>query len=188
MLKHSKSEVRKPTKTISGITPVAVMLPPRKCKHGFCLYCPNLDVPQSYTPKSPVVLRASRVGYDSYKQVKTRLTAFKAMNHRTEKIELIIMGGTFLQYPKKFQYEFIKGCYDALNNQKSRSLEGAKKLNENSKHRCIGLCIETRPDVCIKYIKRMREFGATRVELGVQIIDDRIYEKVKRGHTVKDVV
>ena len=188
MLKPGKTEVRKPTKTISGITPVAVMLPPRKCGHGVCLYCPSLNVPQSYTPKSPVVMRAMRVQYDSYKQVKARIQAFEAMNHPTDKIELIIMGGTFLEYPKKFQYEFIKKCYDALNTRKSRTLEQAQKLNEKSKHRCIALCIETRPDVCSEYIGRMREFGATRVELGVQIIDDKIYKKIKRGHTVKDVI
>ena len=119
MLKPGKNEIRKPTRTISGVTPVAVMLPPKKCKHGSCLYCPSLNVPQSYTPKSPVVLRASLVNYDSYEQVKGRIKAFKAMHHKTEKIELIIMGGTFLEYSKKFQYEFVKGCYDALNNKKS---------------------------------------------------------------------
>jgi elongator complex protein 3 len=188
MLNPEKNEVRKPTKTISGITPVAVMLPPRACKHGTCIYCPSLNVPQSYTPKSPVVMRASEVGYDSYKQVKARIKAFQAMHHPTEKIELIIMGGTFLQYPKKFQYEFIKKCYDALNGKISKTLEEAEKLNERAKHRCVALCVETRPDECVKYIKRMREFGVTRIELGVQIPDDIIYRKIKRGHTVKEVV
>ena len=187
MLKPEKNEVRKPTKTISGITPVAVMLPPRACKHGTCIYCPSLNVPQSYTPKSPVVMRASEVNYDSFKQVKARIKAFEAMHHPTEKIELIIMGGTFLQYPKKFQYEFIKKCYDALNGKISKNLEEAEKLNEKAKHRCIALCVETRPDECVKYIKQMREFGVTRVELGVQMPDDGIYCKTKRGHTVEDV-
>lgn len=98
-----KGEVRKPTKTISGITPVAVMLPPRPCNHGACIYCPSLNVPQSYTPKSPVVMRASALNYDAYKQVKARVKAFKLMNHSTDKIELIIMGGTFLEYDKEFQ-------------------------------------------------------------------------------------
>jgi elongator complex protein 3 len=188
MLPPKPNEIRKPTRTISGITPIAVMLPPRSCDHGSCIYCPNLDVPQSYTPKSPVVMRASELDYDAYKQVIARLKAFKAMNHPTDKIELIIMGGTFLQYPKKFQYGFIKGCYDALNGKRSRTLVTAQEINERAKHRCVALCIETRPDTCIKYIKRMREFGCTRVELGVQIIDDKIYKKIKRGHSVKDVV
>ena len=188
MLKPKKGEIRKPTKTISGITPVAVMLPPRPCDHGDCLYCPNLNVPQSYTPKSPVVLRASAVKYDSYNQVVGRLEAFQAMNHPTEKVEIIVMGGTFLQYDKKFQYKFIKGIYDALNGKKNKNLAEAKKMNEKAKHRCVALCLETRPDVCVEFIERMREFGCTRVELGVQIIDDKIYKLVKRGHKVQDVV
>ncbi len=187
MLLPSKNEVRKPTKTISGITPVAVMLPPRECKHGTCLYCPSLDVPQSYTPKSPVVMRAAVVNYNSYEQVKARVKAFEAMHHPTEKIELIIMGGTFLEYPKNFQNDFIKNCYDALNGKKSKTLEKAQKLNEKEEHRCVALCVETRPDECIQYIPRMREFGVTRVELGVQMPDDKIYKMIKRGHSVKDV-
>ncbi|MCK5624323.1 tRNA uridine(34) 5-carboxymethylaminomethyl modification radical SAM/GNAT enzyme Elp3 [Candidatus Pacearchaeota archaeon] len=188
MLKPKKGEIRKPTKTISGVTPVAVMLPPRKCNHGACVYCPNLNVPQSYTPKSPVVMRAMEVKYDAYRQVVDRLKAFKAMNHPTEKIELIIMGGTFLEYSEKFQNKFIKSCYDGLNNSESGSLMEAQKKNESSKHRCVALCVETRPDVCSDHIKKMRKWGVTRVELGVQIIDNKIYEKVKRGHTVQDVV
>ncbi len=187
MINPEKNEIRKPTKTLSGITPVAVMLPPRKCKHGNCIYCPTMGVPQSYTPKSPVVLRAKSLDYDAYRQVVSRLQAFEVMNHPTEKIELIIMGGTFLEYPEKFQYEFIKGLYDGLNGRISKSLEEAKRRNENAKHRCVALCIETRPDVCCEFIDRMREFGCTRVELGVQLIDDKVYKFVKRGHTVKDV-
>jgi elongator complex protein 3 len=188
ILDKKQYEIRKPTKTISGITPVAVMLPPRKCKHGNCIYCPSMNVPQSYTPKSPVVLRAKSLDYDAYKQVVSRIKAFEVMNHPTDKIELIIMGGTFLEYPEKFQYDFIKGLYDGLNGKISKTFNDAKKLNESAKHRCVALCIETRPDVCCKFISRMREFGCTRVELGVQLIDDKVYEFVKRGHTVKDVV
>ncbi len=188
MISLSKNEIRKPTKTISGITPVAVMLPPRKCKHGNCIYCPSMNVPQSYTPKSPVVLRAKSLDYEAYRQVVSRIKAFEAMNHPTDKIELIIMGGTFLEYPEKFQYEFVKGLYDGLNEKVSKSLSEAKKLNEISKYRCVALCIETRPDVCCEFIERMREFGCTRVELGVQLIDDEVYRLVKRGHKVEDVV
>ncbi len=183
-----EKQIKKPTKTISGITPVAVMLPPRSCEHGNCIYCPNLDVPQSYTPKSPVVLRASSLDYDAYKQVKARIKAFEGMNHPTEKIELIIMGGTFLEYPKEFQYKFVKGLYDGLNNKKSKKLKEAQKINESGKHRAVALCIETRPDVCIPFIDRMREWGVTRIELGVQIIDDKIYKDIQRGHTVNDVI
>ncbi|MFH1451809.1 MAG: tRNA uridine(34) 5-carboxymethylaminomethyl modification radical SAM/GNAT enzyme Elp3 [archaeon] len=184
-----KNKQRKPTKTISGVAPLAVMLPPRKCEHGVCLYCPSLNAPQSYTPESPAVLRAIECKYDAKKQVRARLKSFRAMKHPTEKIELIIMGGTFLSFPKKFQFRFIKNCYDALNNKNSKSLDEAKKINEISRHRCTALCIETRPDVCTKeHINDMLEWGATRIELGVQAIDDEIYKKVNRGHTVKDVI
>jgi elongator complex protein 3 len=188
MKKPLNNEIRKPTKTISGITPVAVMLPPRRCNHGMCTFCPSFNVPQSYTPKSPVVLRASELNYDAFKQVQARIKAFELMNHPTQKIELIIMGGTFLEYDKDFQYRFIKDCYDALNDKISKNLEESQKLNETSKHRCVALCVETRPDVCINFINRMREFGVTRVELGVQAIDDKIYEITKRGHKVKEVI
>ena len=182
------AEFRKPTKTLSGVTPLAVMLKPRACKNT-CLYCPSLNAPQSYTPKSPAVMRATRLGYDSFKQVKARLRAFKVMKHPVDKIELIIMGGTFLDYLVDYQREFVKGCYDALNCKMSKDLDGAIKLNEKAKHRCVALCIETRPDVCgEREIKLMRGYGATRCELGVQILDDKIYERIKRGHKVEDVI
>jgi len=185
----TSKEVRKPSKTLAGVTPIAVMCKPRKCKHGTCLYCPSLDVPQSYTPLSPPVIRAKMLNYNPEKQVKARLKAYKIMNHPTDKIEIIIMGGTFLQYPEKYQYNFIKLIYDALNNKTSKNLEQAKKLNEKAKHRCVALCIETRPDTCSeKEIKRMLNFGCTRVELGVQCLDNKIYKKINRGHKVEDVI
>ena len=185
----SIQKFHKPVKTISGVTPLAVTTKPRKCNHGTCTYCPSLKVPQSYTPKSPVVMRGKRLDYDPYRQVKDRLEAFHIMDHPSDKIELIVMGGTFLSYPKDYQHEFIKRCYDALNGVDSENLEEAKKANEKAKHRCIALCIETRPDVCNEEeIKRILEFGCTRVELGVQIIDDEIYKRTNRGHNVKDVI
>ena len=183
------NEIRKPSKTLAGVTPIAVMCKPRKCKHGTCLYCPTLDVPQSYTPKSPPVLRAERLAYDASEQVKSRLKAFTLMNHPTQKIEIIIMGGNFLDYPISYQYDFVKRIYDALNNRKSKNLDSAKKLNEKAVHRCVALCIETRPDtINNKIIKRILEFGCTRVELGVQCLNDKIYKFVNRGHKVKDVI
>jgi len=182
-------EVRKPSKTLAGVTPIAVMVKPRKCLHGTCLYCPSLNVPQSYTPLSPPVIRAKMLNYQAKEQIQARLKAFKLMNHPTDKIELIVMGGTFLSYPIAYQYKFIKQCYDALNEKESRNLNEAKKINQETEHRLVALCIETRPDFCSKEeIKRMLEFGCTRVELGVQCLSDRIYKKVNRGHTLKDVI
>ena len=181
--------IRKFTRTISGVTPLAVMTSPAICP-GKCVYCPTYpDAPQSYTPESPAVLRARRFAYDTSRQVAARLATFDEMGHPTDKIELIIMGGTFLAQPVDYQYRFIKDCYDALNGVVSASLDEAKVLNETARHRCTGLCIETRPDWCgPAEIKRMLEFGATRVELGVQTLDDDIYRLVRRGHRVAEVV
>lgn len=191
MIEPKKGEIRKPSKTLAGVTPIAVMCKPQLCKHGTCLYCPSLQVPQSYTPQSPPVLRAERLKYDPFKQVKSRLKAFQVMNHPTDKIELIVMGGNFPEYDNKYKNWFIKRIYDALNNKTSKSLEEAKKLNEKAKHRCVALCIEGRPDTLLKNknaIQELLSYGCTRVELGVQAIDDKIYKIVCRHHTVKEVI
>jgi len=181
--------MKKLARTISGVTPVAVMTRPMKCP-GHCIYCPTYPAtPQSYTPESPAVLRAIQCDYDTGQQVRMRLRILSEMGHPTDKVELIVMGGTFLAYPKDYQYQFIKDCYDALNGQESVTLEEAKQLNETASHRCTGLCIETRPDWCqSEQVDNMLEFGTTRVELGVQTLDDKIYRLVRRGHKVEDVV
>lgn len=180
--------MKKLSRTISGVTPIAVMTLPRGCP-GHCVYCPTYSkTPQSYTPESPAVLRALKCDYDAKKQVELRLRILTNMEHPTDKVELIIMGGTFLASPVDYQYKFIKDCFDALNGIETSSLERAKRYNENASHRCVGLCIETRPDWCSQEdIDRMLDFGTTRVELGVQMLDDRIYKLIGRGHTVKDV-
>jgi elongator complex protein 3 len=179
---------RKSTRTISGVTPLAVMTAPYQCP-GKCIYCPTYtDAPQSYTPESPAVLRAKSSDFDAGRQVRVRLRMFEDMGHPTDKIELIIMGGTFLAQPVDYQYAFVKDCYDAMNGIQAASLEDAKKLNETAQHRITGLCIETRPDWCgPAEIERMLDFGTTRVELGVQTLDDGIYKLVQRGHGVKEV-
>jgi len=205
-MQQNEKIVKKPVRTISGVTPLTVVLEPRKCDHGTCIYCPGGDkVPQSYTNKSPAIMRALALSFNPYEQVLNRLKVLKKMNHPVEKIELIILGGTFLQYPVNYQYEFIKRCFDALNGKDSGNLEikdktssitelkealrQAKKLNETSKHRCVAMCIENRPDNCSEEeIKRMLEFGCTRVEIGVQMPDDELYRKTNRGHTVQDVI
>ena len=157
---------------------------------GECVYCPTFpDAPKSYTPESPAVLRAKLCNYEPRGQVEERVRILLDMGHPADKVELIIMGGTFLAYPKEYQYQFIKDCYDGLNGSESLSLEVAKQMNEIAEHRCVGLCIETRPDWCREdEVKRMLEFGTTRVELGVQTLDDDIYRLVKRGHGIADVV
>jgi elongator complex protein 3 len=188
MKKHT-SAMRKSTRTISGVTPVAVMTSPMPCP-GRCVYCPTYsNMPQSYTPESPAVLRGIDCQFDAEKQVKVRLHSIADMGHPVDKIELIIMGGTFLSTPKEYQYQFVKQCFDALNGTPSASLEEAKKINETAACRCVGLCVETRPDFCGEdEVKRMLEFGTTRVEMGIQALDDDIYRLVRRGHLVADVV
>jgi elongator complex protein 3 len=165
------------------------MTAPISCP-GRCLYCPTYEnAPQSYTPESPAVLRARRFDFDARRQVEARLRTFSEMGHPTDKIELIIMGGTFLAQPVDYQYRFIRECYDGLNGVTSTTLEEAKRINETAPNRCTGLCIETRPDWCgPEEIGRMLEFGTTRVELGVQTLDDDIYRLVRRGHGVAEVV
>jgi elongator complex protein 3 len=181
--------VRKISRTISGVTPVAVMVKPIGCP-GECIYCPTFpDAPKSYTPELSVVHRAKLCNYKPKRQVEERLRILSDMGHPADKVELIVMGGTFLSYPKEYQYQFIKDCYDGLNSRESPSLEAAKQMNETAKYRCVGLCIETRPDWCREEeVRRMLEFGTTRVELGVQTLDDDIYRLVKRGHSVAEVV
>jgi elongator complex protein 3 len=121
--------------------------------------------------------------------VEVRLKTLAEMGHARDKVELIIMGGTFLSYPRDYQYQFVKDCYDALNGIPSDNLEEARKLNENAEHRCVGLCIETRPDFCgEKEIRSMLDFGTTRVELGVQTLDDEVHCLTKRGHGVAEVI
>jgi len=189
-MENEEKKVRKPVRTISGVTPLTVVLPPRKCNHGGCLYCPGGDyVPQSYTERSPAIMRAMALDYDPHKQTKNRLYVLDKMGHPTDKIEIIILGGTFLQYDLDYQYNFVKRIYDALNGKDAPDLATAKKWNESAEHRCVAMCIENRPDNCSeKEIRRMLDFGATRVEIGVQMPDDELYEKNHRGHTVKDVV
>ncbi|MFH0890117.1 MAG: tRNA uridine(34) 5-carboxymethylaminomethyl modification radical SAM/GNAT enzyme Elp3 [Candidatus Aenigmatarchaeota archaeon] len=188
-----ESVVKKRVRTISGVTVVAVMTKPLQCP-GRCVYCPGgvdkeIPTPKSYLPKSPVVMRAAKLNYDPYVQVRSRLKALVAMKHIADKIELIIMGGTFMAAPVQYRYDFVKGCYDGINGFVSKTLEDAKKANETAANRCVALCLETRPDWAYeRQINQMLDFGATRVEIGVQLPDDESYMLTKRGHTVEDVV
>ncbi|MEM4359492.1 MAG: tRNA uridine(34) 5-carboxymethylaminomethyl modification radical SAM/GNAT enzyme Elp3 [Candidatus Bilamarchaeaceae archaeon] len=180
---------KKPVRTLSGITTVAVMVHPKgSCKHE-CAYCPFTGkAAKSYTGEEPAALRARAANFDPTEQVRARLRQYEAIGHLSQKCEVIIMGGTFLEMPNDYKKNFIKSLYDAMNKTPSRNLQEAKEINESAPHRIVGLTIETRPDVCgMKEINEMLEYGATRVELGVQHPDNRIYRLINRGHTVKDV-
>ncbi len=181
----------KRTRSLSGVSVVAVMTPPHSCPHGKCTYCPGgseISTPQSYTGREPAAMRGKQFEYDPEKQVKERIRALEAAGHPTDKIELIIMGGTFPARPEREIENFVLGCFNGLNDTRSDNILEAHELNEKAKHRCIGLTFETRPDQCSReQIMLMRRLGGTRVELGVQNPDNRVYKRVQRGHTVVDV-
>ncbi len=183
--------LKKPTRTISGVAVVAVMTSPHDCPHGKCAYCPGGVVngsPQSYTGKEPAARRAERNCFDPYLQVRDRLKQLSDIGHKTDKIDLIIMGGTFTSREPEYQEMFVRRCFDAMNGADSETLEQAQKLNETSACRCVGLTVETRPDVFdTQQIERAMSLGATRVELGVQILDDDILAGVDRGHGIEAV-
>lgn len=181
--------LKKPARTLSGVTPVAVMVrPDGSCRHG-CVYCPVAGLAaKSYTGYEPAALRGRQFGFDPRLQAASRVEQFEGGGHPADKCEIIVMGGTFLEMPENYKSYFIKGIYEGLNGKRARTLAGAISANERAAHRAVGLTMETRPDACIPYIREMLSYGATRVELGVQHADDRIYRLVNRGHTVKDVV
>lgn len=184
---------RKIIRTASGVTVVAAMTKPYPCPQTEpCAYCPGgpkLGVPQSYTGHEPATMRGIQNQYNPYKQVKNRINQLQAIGHKVDKIELIIMGGTFPATPIQYQTMFVKRCLDAITQKKSQNLEKAKKNAEKSKIRNVGITVETRPDWAKEsQVDNMLNMGVTRVELGVQNPDDAIYRKVGRMHTVKDVI
>ena len=187
----------KKVRSQSGIVPVAVLTKPYPCP-GKCVYCPIQEgIPKSYLADEPAVLRAQMFGFDPFSQTAARIEQLKKTGHKTDKIELIVIGGTFSSLPKDYQVDFVGKCFLAANkNQKSKIKNKKHKLNikklkeiqwenETAKNRIVGLTLETRPDfIDKKEIKWFRKLGCTRVEIGVQSLDDKILKKVKRGHTV----
>ncbi|HUL38975.1 MAG TPA: tRNA uridine(34) 5-carboxymethylaminomethyl modification radical SAM/GNAT enzyme Elp3 [Methanomassiliicoccales archaeon] len=182
---------RKDVRTLSGVAVVAVMTSPAPCPHGRCSYCPGgveNNSPQSYTGKEPAARRAAYNEFDPFRQVNARLEQLQAIGHSTDKVDLIIMGGTFTSRSWDYQTTFVKGCFDAMNGAIAASLGEAHLLNECAAHRCIGMTVETRPDSFDSLMaERCMSLGTTRVELGVQILDDDILRSVNRGHGVREV-
>lgn len=191
--KELKSILRiKPTRTLSGVVVIAVMTSPSDCPHGKCIYCPGgleQGSAQSYTGKEPASLRADSNNFDPFLQTTKRLEQLNIIGHATDKIDMIIMGGTFTARDFDYQNWFLKRCFDALNGKESKTLDEAQTFNENALNRCIGLTIETRPDWCKKeHVDRILEQGGTRVEIGVQTTYDKVLDKIERGHKVKDTI
>ncbi len=180
-----KREIR----TLSGVAPIAVLTKPYPCP-GHCAYCPTeKGMPKSYLSNEPAVMRAIAYGFDPYRQVIGRIKTLEANGHPTDKLELIVIGGTWSVLPHSYQNWFIKRCFDGANKKTSKNLSAAQKKNETTAHRIIGITLETRPDkITPTEIKQMRELGATRVELGVQAVDDKILKKNLRGHDVTETI
>jgi len=177
-------------RSLSGIVNISLLTKPYDCP-GKCIFCPSeKGIPKSYLAKEPAVQRAILTYFDAKKQIRTRLEALKMTGHPTDKIELRIIGGTWSFYPKKYQTSFVRDCFAACNGSlKKKPLKEEQKKNEKTKHRIIGLTIETRPDyINLEEIKRLRELGVTRVELGVQSIYDDVLKKNRRGHTIKETI
>ncbi|MEM7818803.1 MAG: tRNA uridine(34) 5-carboxymethylaminomethyl modification radical SAM/GNAT enzyme Elp3 [Candidatus Aenigmatarchaeota archaeon] len=181
--------VMKPGRTISGVSVITVVPKPAKCP-GICIYCPKGEnAPQSYVGLEPAIQRAIQNNYDPFLQVNCRINQYRLMGHSIDKVELIIIGGTFLALEKEYQEWFVKRLFDALNGSEAKSLEEAIRLNEEGRIRCSGLTIETRPDFCFeKHINQMLKLATTRVEIGVQSIYPEILKKAQRIHSLEDVI
>lgn len=177
----------KPVRTLSGVATVTVLTKPYPCP-GECIFCPDdVRMPKSYVPDEPGARRALEHEFDPYDQVKARLEALEAVGHPTDKVELLILGGTWSVYRRDYQEWFVRRCLEAMNGQTAQTLSEAQLANENAKHRNVGLVIETRPDrIDADELRWLRTLGVTKVQMGAQSLDDRILALNKRGHTAEE--
>jgi len=207
--------IKKPANDISGINQITILTSPTpsgqdfSCKHD-CFYCPNEPAhegnnwtpqPRSYLSKEPAVQRANRNKFDPYLQTKNRLDSLLVCGHKCDKLEFIIEGGTFTEYPKHYlkhyftQFIYCVNTYFENSKRESYTLEEEIHINKTSKCRIIGICIETRPDAILEndedgipWIKTLLIWGVTRIQLGLQHIDNFILKKINRGHNVETAI
>jgi elongator complex protein 3 len=188
----------KPIRSLSGIINVSVLTKPYPCP-GRCAFCPTeTGFPKSYVSGEPAAERARSLRFSPYRQVQQRLTTLQNQGHAIDKIDLRIIGATWSFYPWKYRRWFIKECFAAANDFDKRisrknlrstvAMATVQRRNERVKQRIIGVSIETRPDyINEKEIRGLRELGVTKVELGVQSLNDQVLAKNLRGHGVKEV-
>ena len=184
----------KPVRTLSGVTTVTVLTKPYPCP-GKCIFCPtDVRMPKSYLPDEPGAMRGLEHDFDPYAQVASRITSLESVGHPTDKIELLILGGTWSSYRRDYQEWFIQRCFDAMNESNlpaplprgDGGLGQAQLINESASHRNVGLVIETRPDeITPDELRWLRHLGVTKVQMGAQSLDDRILEMNQRGHDVE---
>ena len=173
----------KPTRTQAGVTTVTVLTKPYPCP-GKCIFCPtDVRMPKSYLHDEPGAMRAERHQFDPYEQVVARLTALENIGHPTAKIELLILGGTWSSYRRDYQEWFVQRCFDGMNGVDSDSLAEAQARNQKAGHRNVGLVVETRQDhINRDELRWFRYLGVTKVQVGVQSMDDDILALNQRGH------
>ena len=190
------SKIRmKPTRTLSGVTTVTVLTRFHPCP-GECIFCPQEDqLPKSYLSEEPGAKRGVEHGFDPYTQVQNRISALDAVGHPTDKIELLILGGSFSAYPRSYQVWFVRRCFEAMNGENpddddpAATLEAAQMRNVHGDHRNVGLVIETRPDMVeVESLPWYRTLGVTKVQMGAQSFDDEILKQNKRGHTTQETL
>lgn len=183
----------KPIRTLSGVTTITVLTKPHPCP-GECIFCPSEEgLPQSYLSDEPGARRGVEHAFDPFTQVSSRLKALHEVGHPTDKIELLILGGSWTAYPASYREWYIRRCFEALNQENPNddtgevSLADVQKTNSQARHRNVGLVVETRPDlITIENLVEMRRQGVTKMQLGIQSMDDRILQLNKRGHSAEE--
>ncbi|KAG7135049.1 Elongator complex protein 3 like [Verticillium longisporum] len=191
--------IAKPIRTSSGIAVVAVMCKPHRCPHiaytgNICVYCPggpDSDFEystQSYTGYEPTSMRAIRARYDPFEQARGRVDQLKSLGHSVDKVEYIIMGGTFMSLAESYREDFIAQLHNALSGYQTSNVDEAVEAGEMSNIKCVGITIETRPDYCLQpHLSDMLRYGCTRLEVGVQSLYEDVARDTNRGHTVAAV-
>jgi elongator complex protein 3 len=186
-------------RTASGVAVVAVMSKPHRCPHiattgAICIYCPggpDSDFEystQSYTGYEPTSMRAIRARYDPRAQARARVDQLRRLGHAVDKVEFVLMGGTFLSLPADYRDWFVRGLHDALSGHASASVAEAVAYGEVAHTKCVGLTIETRPDHCSRaHLSSMLSYGCTRLEIGLQSTYEDVARDTNRGHTVASV-
>ena len=196
--------VKKSSKSWSGVIVVTIVMRPDKfsCPEN-CHYCPNqtikngalVDMPRSYLDSEPAVKRAIQFDFDTFSQFMSRIKTLEENGHKIDKIEIILEGGTFSSYPRSYQVELMRDIYYAANiyfektTRDRLSLEDEITINESAKLKIIGITIETRPDHINRgELVRLRSYGVTRIQIGIQSIYNDVLKLVNRGHKVEDSI
>lgn len=183
--KRRRTQIR----DIFGIVPLPLYTKSYTCKIS-CIYCPQCyGFPKSYL-KNEDTERARRANYEPDLQLNYWIAHLDKEYNTSKpiKLEIIILGGTFCDLSQSYREQFFKKMYDRLNQSVSTNLEEAIKLNKNAKYRAFIINVETRPDTINKSECRfLRKLGISKVEIGVQSLDDEILQFVGRPYTKKKI-